>query len=155
MLPVIEQGFSKCFLTREPLFLFPRDPVFSKKLFLRSFMAHLVDFVNLHSVEYSLHVVSQQQTLTKNIVKGSTVCLQCWQDRLPVWHLLRAQPGDMRFILLFSFIGHKGVQHLDYELLSKQHFNIMSTGWKLADVTALNLLEMPDGKINTVIFFFQ
>lgn len=31
----------------------------------------------------------------------------------------------------------------------------MSTQRKLADVPALDLLEMSDGKINNVIFFFQ
>lgn len=53
---------------------------------------------------------------------------------------------NMRFILLFSFFGHKGVQHLDDNLLPIQHFNRKSKGWKLADVPSLNLLEMLDGK---------
>lgn len=55
----------------------------------------------------------------------------------------------MRFILLFSFIGHEGVQHLDCELFPKQHFNNVK---RLANVPALDLLEMLDGKINIMIF---
>lgn len=58
----------------------------------------------------------------------------------------------MRFILLFYFIGHEGVQHLLYELFPKQHFNIMSKGGKLADVPSPNMLEMLNGKTNNAIF---
>lgn len=59
----------------------------------------------------------------------------------------------VRFIVLFSFIGHLGVQHWDYELYPKQHFNILSKGWESAVVLFLNVLVMPERKTNNETFF--
>ena len=87
---------------------------------------------------------------------GLSVCLLVLIALTSCRHLLRAQPAICKIYLVvfFHWAWGSSASTVDYELFPKQHFS-MSKGWKLADVPALDLLEMLDGKINNVMFFFQ
>lgn len=85
MLPVTEQSFSKCSLTKESLFAFPSDPIFRNKLYdliwevSGLILWHVQIFIekDTKTEQYSLYVVPQQQTLTKSIVMGKNSTALC------------------------------------------------------------------------------
>lgn len=86
--------------------------------------------------------------------QGFSVCLQVLIGLTSCMASVKGTASEMwDLFCCFLSLGMREFSIYDYELFPKQCFNKMSTGWKLADVPAADLLEMLDGKINNVIFF--